>query len=102
MRIISDITGKEYKTVEECEKAEEEFYAEKAKREAEAKQKAENRKLREQELNDAYDEYIETKQHYNKLMREFLNDYGSVHLNRSFRNTIPTELISQFFNNKDW
>jgi uncharacterized protein YgiB involved in biofilm formation len=58
MRIISDITGKEYKTVDECLKAEEQY---KLQKEAEAKAKAEHEKA----LDEAYkkamaacDEYL--------------------------------------------
>ena len=60
MRIISDITGKEYKTVDECLKAEEQY---KLQKEAEAKAKAEHEKA----LDEAYHKAIAACDEYLKL-----------------------------------
>lgn len=60
MRIISDITGKEYKTVDECLKAEEQY---KLQKEAEEKAKKEHDKA----LDDAYKKAIAACDEYLKL-----------------------------------
>lgn len=60
MRIISDITGKEYKTVDECLKAEEQY---KLQKEAEEKAKKEHEKA----LDEAYKKAIAACDEYLKL-----------------------------------
>ena len=60
MRIISDITGKEYKTVDECLKAEEQYMFEKK---AEEKAKKEHEKA----LDEAYHKAIDACDEYLKL-----------------------------------
>lgn len=68
MRIISDITGKEYKTVDECLAAEKEFLraaeAEKLKKE---QLKAE-KEARKAEIQKAYEAYV-------VLRNAYINDY---------------------------
>jgi len=61
MRIISDITGKEYKTVDECLKAEEQY---KLQKEAEEKAKKEHEKA----LDEAYKKAIAACDEYLKLV----------------------------------
>ena len=58
MRIISDITGKEYKTVDECLAAEEEFLEKKAKEEADKKALQEKKDAAYKKAIDACDEYL--------------------------------------------
>ena len=58
MRIISDITGKEYKTVDECLKAEEEFLEKKAKEEADRKALQEKKEAAYKKAIKACDEYL--------------------------------------------
>ena len=60
MRIISDITGKEYKTVDECLKAEEQY---KLQKEAEEKAKKEHEKA----LDEAYKKAVAACDEYLKL-----------------------------------
>ena len=61
MRIISDITGKEYKTVDECLKAEKQYKLQK-----EAEEKA--RKEHEKALDEAYNKAIAACDEYLKLV----------------------------------
>jgi len=58
MRIISDITGKEYKTVDECLAAEKAFEEKKAKEEAEKKALKEKKDAAYQKAIAACDEYL--------------------------------------------
>lgn len=60
MRIISDITGKEYKTVDECLKAEEQYRLQK---EEEEKARVEHKKA----LDEAYKKAIDACDEYLKL-----------------------------------
>ena len=60
MRIISDITGKEYKTVDECLKAEEQY---KLQKKAEEKARADHKKA----LDEAYQKAIDACDEYLKL-----------------------------------
>lgn len=58
MRIVSDITGKEYKTVDECLAAEEEFLEKKAKEEADKKAFQEKKDAAYKKAIAACDEYL--------------------------------------------
>ena len=58
MRIISDITGKEYKTVDECLKAEKEYKEAKAKAEKEKAELQAKKDAAYQKAMDACDEYL--------------------------------------------
>lgn len=98
MRIISEITGKEYKTVEECKAAENEALA--AKKRAEEAFKARERKVRADEVTAAYQAVVEARKHYNELLNSFIKDYGSFHMTLS-KNVPMEELFEQFFK-KSW
>ena len=90
MKIISEKTGKTYKTVEEClseeKKFDEAIQAEKAKKE----KLAENRKSRAKEVEDAYKARLEADKLYREKLNDFVNDYGSFHM------TIDNEVDSPF------
>ena len=72
MRIYSEKTNKEYKTVEECQKAEDQWDVEQAAKKAKETKLAETRKERAKEVDEAY-------KHYLKLLNAFLEDYNSYH-----------------------
>ena len=90
MKIMSEKTGKEYKTVEEClaaEKALEEQLA-KEKAEKEAKEKAlvakkeaalAERKADAEQVEVARKAMVEANRAYNKAMQDFLKKHGSYH-----------------------
>jgi hypothetical protein len=80
MKIYSEKTNKEYKTVEDCLKAEKEFdealEAEKAK-----KQKlSEEKKARAVEVEEAWKAVREANKKYVDLKNKFINDYGAFHM----------------------
>jgi uncharacterized FlaG/YvyC family protein len=86
MKIYSEITGKEYKTVEECQKAEEEIAIQRAAEAAKADKLKKERKERAAEVDEAYKNYM-------KLLNNFVKDYGSYHT--SFRS--DDGLFTDFF-----
>lgn len=100
MRIISEITGKEYKTVEECKTAENEALAAKKRAEEEKAVKARERKVRADEVTAAYQAVVEARKHYNELLNSFIKDYGSFHMTLN-KNVPMEELFEQFFK-KSW
>lgn len=79
MRILSEKTGKEYQTVEECIAAEKEFdeavAAEKARKENLAKE----RKERANEVEEAYKAVLEAQKAYKAKLDAFVKDYHSFH-----------------------
>ena len=80
MRIISDITGKEYKTVDDCLKAEEAIAVQKAAEAAKKDKLTKERKQRAEEVNEAYKEVEKAYTKYKKLVNNFVEDYGSYHM----------------------
>lgn len=95
MRIISEKTGKEYKTVAECEAAEkaydEKVAAEKAKKEA----LAATRKARAAEVEKAYEAAKAAQKNYNEILNLFLKDYHSYHT--TIKSDDTEDLLSSFF-----
>jgi len=70
MRIISDITNKEYKTVEECLAAEAAFIAEQEKEKLAAAQREEERKQLEEQIEAV-------RAHYHSLINQYNETYGT-------------------------
>ena len=89
MIIVSELTGKEYKTVDECLKAEKDFQK---KKEEEAKAK----KAREEELDKAYHDAIAACDKYLKLRGiEIEEDENS--FIATFKGKDGDELFEKFF-----
>lgn len=84
MRIISDITGKSYDTVDECLEAEKKHNEELALRKAKEEELVKNRRAKAKEVQDAYEAYHEK-------LREFCKEYGTYHMTiRDDDGCIPT------------
>ena len=94
MKYFSEVLNQVFDSAEECAQAEEAHN--KALAEAEAKKKAltDERANRAKEVEDAYRKAIEAKRDYDKLLGDFLKDYGSFHA--TFKTTDP------FFGIFDW
>lgn len=90
MKIISEKTGKQYATPEECLEDEKKFDEELALEEAKKKELVNARKERAKEVEDAYKNRIEADKNYRKLLNKFIDDYGSFHM------TFDTELEDTF------
>lgn len=99
MKIYSEITKKEYQTVDECLKDEAVFMEEKAKKDEEKNQLAKQRKEDAKKVEDAYKAIIEANKNYNKLRDEFIKKYGSFHMTVTNRGSeIPFDFFDMFFN----
>ena len=94
MKILSEKTGKEYQTVEECVAAEKEFDEAVAKEKARKENLAKERKERAKEVEDAYKAILEAQKVYKRKLDDFLKDYHSFHT--SIRSNDP-DLFSIFF-----
>lgn len=90
MIIISEKTGKEYETIDECLADEKKFDEEVALKEAKKQELANARKERAKEVEDAYKKRIEADKNYRLLLNKFIDDYGSFHM------TFDTELEDTF------
>ena len=90
MRIYSEITGKEYKTVEDCQKAEEEVAVQKAAEAAKADKLKKERKQRAEEVDTAY-------KHYMELLNSFIKDYGSWHTTYRSDDGLFTDFVKYAF-----
>ena len=80
MRIISDVLGKEFTSVEDCQAAEAEYAKQLAEKEAKKQELASQRKERAAEIEESYKKVIEARNEYNKLVDAFVKDFGSYHL----------------------
>lgn len=79
MIYYSEILGKGFETEEKCIEAEEAYEKEKAKKAAAEAKKKEERASRAEEVEKAFEELKEAQKKYNKLLKDFLKDYGSYH-----------------------
>lgn len=114
MKIISEKTGKEYGSVEECIKAEkaydEKIAAEKAAKEkALVEQKAKKealaseRKARAKEIEDAMKAVKEAEDKYRELLNAFIKDYKSYHYTTTDPDAFPFgSMFSIFKPFGDW
>ena len=80
MRIFSKKTNKEYKTVEDCLKAEKEFDEALALEKAKKQKLAEDKKARATEVEEAWKAVREANRKYVELKNKFINDYGAFHM----------------------
>ena len=103
MKIISELTGQEYKTVQECEEAETAYLEEvEAKKIAEEKLK-EERKARAAEIRKAYEAIKDAEKAYYELRNQFIKDYGYYHESHCSQVEIPSkgnfldEVLSMLF-----
>lgn len=110
MKIMSEKTGKEYATVEECvaaEKAFDEAIAEKKAKEekalAEVKAKKEKltaeRKERAVEVENAYKAILEAQKVYREKLNAFVKDYGSFHMTVRTGENNPFDFFEDFWKN---
>ena len=90
MIIYSEKTKEKYTSIEECQKAEAEFDALTAKKEAEQKKLAEQRRERAREVEDAYKRAVEADKEFSRLRNKFIHDYGSFHMTYRSENDTTT------------
>lgn len=97
MRIFSEKTGKEYKTVPECIAAEKEFDEAQAKKEARKKALSDERKTRAKEVEDALKAVCDAQKVYEEKLNAFVKDYGSFHATIRTGEGNPFDLFEPLF-----
>ena len=97
MRIVSDITGKSYSSVEDCLAAEKTFVEEQKKAEEEKKALADKKKERAKEVEDAYKKAKEAEKKYYELRNSFVKDYGYYHTTYTNVSDTPFQDLLDFF-----
>ena len=80
MKIYSEKTNKEYKTVEECLAAEKAFDDKLALEKAKKAELTTQRKARAAEVEEAYSAIIKAQKAYREKLNAFVKDYGSFHM----------------------
>ena len=99
MKIYSELTKKEYRTVEECLAAEKQFLEIKAKEEKEKEFLAQQRKEDAKQIEEAYKVIINANKHYSELRDNFIKKYGSFHMTiNSPGSEIPFDFFNSIFN----
>ena len=98
MRIYSEITKKEYKTVDECLAAEKKYAEDQKALQKEEKEKAAAKKMRADEVQAAYAKVCEAQKEYIKLRNAFVEDYGYFHMSYYEPNvTSPFSIFEDLF-----
>lgn len=97
MKIYSEKTGKEYKTVDECVAAEKEFDEAVAKEKAKKEELAAVRKERAAEVEEAYKAIAAAQKEYRKKLDAFVKDYGQFHMTVRTGEGNPFNLFDDFF-----
>lgn len=99
MKYYSEMTDKVYETQEECEKAEEALVAkQKAEEEKQLALKNE-REARSKEVVEAFKKAREAEAEAQKLLKEFVKDYGSFHISYNGKSSMPSmfDVLNDFF-----
>lgn len=99
MKYYSELINKIYNTKEECEKAEEALVAKKKAEEERQLTLKNEREARSKAVVDAFKKARETEMEANKLMKEFVKDYGSFHMSYNGKSSLPTlgDFLDSFF-----
>ena len=99
MKYYSEVTNKFYDTTEECEQAEDDFVAKK-KAEEEKKLALKNeREARSKAVVDAFKKARDAEAEAQKLLKEFVKDYGSFHMSYNGKSSVPSmfDILDNFF-----
>ena len=99
MKYYSEMTDKVYETKEECEKAEEAIVAKKKAEEEKQLTLKNEREARSKAVVEAFKKARETEMEANRLMKEFVKDYGSFHMSYNGKSSLPTlaDFLDSFF-----
>lgn len=89
MKYYSENLKQLFDTQEECEKAETTALEAKKRAEEEKEKLLAQRKVRAKEIEDSRKALVEAQNAYNKLLREFIRDYGTYHWSTSNLDDIP-------------
>ena len=99
MKYYSEMTDKVYETKEECEKAEEAIVAKKKAEEEKQLALKNERETRSKAVVDAFKKAREAEAEAQKLLKEFVKDYGSFHISYNGKSSIPSmfDVLNDFF-----
>ena len=97
MKILSEKTGKEYMTVEDCLAAEKEFDKAVAEEKVRKENLAKERKERAAEVEAAYEAILEAQKAYRAKLDAFVKDYGSFHMTVKTGEGNPFNLFEPLF-----
>ena len=89
MKYYAEKLGKYYDSVEDCEAAEKEYEEKLAAKKKQKEEKSKERKLRANEVQDAFTAYKEAEKTYYKLRNAFIKDYGYYHATYSSTDETP-------------
>lgn len=99
MKYYSELTNKVFDTQEACEKAEAEHLAKQ--KAAEEKQLAlkNEREARSKAVVDAFKKARDAESEAQKLLKEFVKDYGSFHMSYNGKSSFPSmfDILDNFF-----
>ena len=102
MKYYSETLNKLFNSPKELEKAEQQHKDKLAAEELKAQQLKEARSTRAKEVEEAFKKANEASKEANRLLNEFLQDYGTYHT--TIRDAVPTvstiweDMFSRFFN----
>ena len=96
MLYYSEITKKNYKTSDECIKAEEEALNAQVKAKQEKERIAAERKTRAAEVEEARKNMITAQSKYREVLESFIKQFGSYHYTSQSSNDIPVLFSSLF------
>lgn len=97
MKYYSTLLKNFYNSEEDCLSAEEAYQKELALKEAKKKEASEIRRQRATEVEQARDEYLKARKHYNDILTKFCNDYGAFHCSIKDTKTLNDCLESFLF-----
>ena len=97
MKIYSEKTNKEYKSVADCLAAEKAYDEEKAMEKAKKEELTAKRKERAAEVDDAFKAILDAKKVYKEKLDAFIKDYNSFHMTLKTGEDNPFNLFDTFF-----
>lgn len=96
MKFYSETLNKMFESAEECAKAEKEDADKKAEIAAKQKALANERAARAKEIEDANKKVVEARKEYEKLLSDFIHDFGSYHT--TFKSIDPLWTLFNWLN----
>lgn len=98
MKILSEITNKEYESVEKCLEDEVKFIEEQNALEAKRKEEISIKRERAHEVEEAYKVIEEANKKYIELRNKFIEDYGYFHMTYKNKSTDFNDIFDTIFN----
>lgn len=99
MKYYSEMTNEVYETKEECEKIEKALVAKKKAEEEKQLVLKNEREARSKEVVEAFKKAREAEAKAQKLLKDFIKDYGSFHMSYNGKSSVPSmfDILNDFF-----